>query len=61
MTIAASAASGSAAAEQARLASEARALLLPGEMGESFKVMALTRGVAAPLRGFEYQDLRRSL
>jgi hypothetical protein len=30
-------------------------------MGESFKVMALTRDVAAPLRGFEYQDLRRSL
>jgi hypothetical protein len=30
-------------------------------MGESFKVMALTRGLAAPLRGFEYQDLRRSL
>jgi SAM-dependent MidA family methyltransferase len=50
-----------AAVEQARLASEARALLLPGEMGESFKVMALTRGLAAPLRGFEYQDLRRSL
>jgi SAM-dependent MidA family methyltransferase len=49
------------AVEQARLASEARALLLPGEMGESFKVMALTRGLAAPLRGFEYQDLRRSL
>jgi SAM-dependent MidA family methyltransferase len=49
------------AAEQARLASEARQLLLPGEMGESFKVMALTRDLAAPLRGFEYQDLRRSL
>jgi SAM-dependent MidA family methyltransferase len=47
--------------ERARLASEARTLLLPGEMGESFKVMALTRDVAAPLRGFEYQDLRRSL
>jgi SAM-dependent MidA family methyltransferase len=60
--LAGSAASGSsAAAEQARLASEARQLLLPGEMGESFKVMALTRGLAAPLRGFEYQDLRRSL
>jgi SAM-dependent MidA family methyltransferase len=51
----------SAGAEQARLASEARLLLLPGEMGESFKVMALTRGLVAPLRGFEYQDLRRSL
>jgi SAM-dependent MidA family methyltransferase len=60
--LAASAASpGSTAAEQARLASEARQLLLPGEMGESFKVMALTRGLEAPLRGFEYQDLRRSL
>jgi SAM-dependent MidA family methyltransferase len=56
--LAASAGSGS---ERARLASEARTLLLPGEMGESFKVMALTRDVAAPLRGFEYQDLRRSL
>ncbi len=50
-----------AASVQARLASEARALLLPGEMGESFKAMALTRDLAAPLRGFEYQDLRRSL
>lgn len=59
--LAASAAGASAAVEQARLASEARTLLLPGEMGESFKVMALTRGIAAPLRGFEHQDLRRSL
>ena len=47
--------------EQARLASQARQLLLPGEMGETFKVMALTRGGDAPLRGFEHQDLRRSL
>jgi SAM-dependent MidA family methyltransferase len=53
--------SGSTDAGQARLASEARQLLLPGEMGESFKVMALTRGLEAPLRGFDYQDLRRSL
>jgi hypothetical protein len=30
-------------------------------MGETFKVMALTRGVDVALRGFEYQDLRRSL
>ena len=49
------------AGERPRLASEARQLLLPGEMGESFKVMALTRDVPVPLRGFEYQDLRRSL
>ena len=38
-----------------------RQLLLPGEMGESFKVMALTRELNGPLRGFAYQDLRRLL
>jgi SAM-dependent MidA family methyltransferase len=46
---------------QARLAGEARRLLLPGEMGESFKALALTRQLQAPLRGFAYQDLRGSL
>ncbi len=46
---------------RARLAAQARTLLLPGEMGERFKVMALTRGFDAPLRGFALQDLRRSL
>jgi SAM-dependent MidA family methyltransferase len=46
---------------QARLAGEARRLLLPGEMGESFKAMALTRDLQRPLRGFAYQDLRGSL
>lgn len=46
---------------RARLASQARLLLLPGEMGERFKVMALTRGFSEPLRGFALQDLRRSL
>jgi SAM-dependent MidA family methyltransferase len=49
------------ATEQARLAGEARRLLLPGEMGEAFKVMALCRNLEQPLRGFRYQDLRRSL
>lgn len=48
-------------AARARLASQARALLLPGEMGEHFKVMALTRGLVGPLKGFALQDLRRSL
>jgi SAM-dependent MidA family methyltransferase len=48
-------------ANQARLAGEARRLLLPGEMGESFKVMALCRDLRQPLRGFAHQDLRRSL
>jgi SAM-dependent MidA family methyltransferase len=47
--------------ERARLAGEARRLLLPGEMGESFKVMALGRDLEQPLRGFVHQDLRRSL
>jgi SAM-dependent MidA family methyltransferase len=47
--------------EHARLASQARVLLLPGEMGENFKVMALTRGLDAPLLGFVHQDLRASL
>jgi SAM-dependent MidA family methyltransferase len=47
---------------RAKLASEARQLLLPGEMGESVKVMALTRALpGAPLRGFSCQDLRRTL
>jgi SAM-dependent MidA family methyltransferase len=47
--------------EHARLASQARTLLLPGEMGENCKAMALTRGLDEPLRGFAYQDLRGSL
>lgn len=47
--------------ERARRAGEARRLLLPGEMGEAFKVMALGRGCPERLRGFAYQDLRASL
>jgi SAM-dependent MidA family methyltransferase len=47
--------------EHARRVSEARVLLLPGEMGEYFKVMALTRDLDEPLRGFQHQDLRHSL
>ena len=48
-------------AARARLAGEARRLLMPGEMGESFKVMALCRDIDVTLRGFALQDLRRSL
>jgi SAM-dependent MidA family methyltransferase len=44
-----------------RLASEARQLLMPGEMGEAFKAMALTRNLDTPLSGFTVQDLRHSL
>ena len=46
---------------QARLAGEARRLLMPEEMGESFKAMALTRGFDLPLAGFALQDLRHLL
>jgi len=49
------------AATRARLAGEARRLVMPEEMGEAFKVMALARGCEAPLSGFALQDLRRQL
>ena len=42
---------------RARLVSQARALLMPEEMGEAFKVLALGRGWDAPLAGFAHQDL----
>jgi SAM-dependent MidA family methyltransferase len=45
----------------ARLANQARRLMLPGEMGERFKAMAWTRGVERELSGFALQDLRHSL
>jgi SAM-dependent MidA family methyltransferase len=45
----------------ARLANQARQLLLPGEMGERFKAMAWLRGIALPLCGFALQDLRHTL
>lgn len=52
-----------AADDRARyaLAGEARRLLMPTEMGETFKAIALTRGFDAPLAGFTLQDLRRQL
>jgi SAM-dependent MidA family methyltransferase len=45
----------------ARLANEARRLMLPGEMGERFKAMAWSRGLQAPLRGFSLHDMRHTL
>ena len=45
----------------ARLANEARTLMLPGEMGERFKAMAWMRGMDSPLPGFRVQDLRHTL
>lgn len=44
-----------------RRAGEARRLLLPGEMGEAFKAIALTRDFETTLSGFTLQDLRASL
>jgi SAM-dependent MidA family methyltransferase len=49
------------AAELARLANEARQLMMPGEMGERFKAMAWTRGMQAQLSGFALHDLRHTL
>jgi SAM-dependent MidA family methyltransferase len=45
----------------ARLANQARQLMLPGEMGERFKVMGWTRGSGHAWSGFALQDLRHSL
>jgi SAM-dependent MidA family methyltransferase len=45
----------------ARLANEARQLMMPGEMGERFKAMAWLRGLDMPLSGFALLDLRHSL
>jgi SAM-dependent MidA family methyltransferase len=47
--------------ERARLAGEARRLVMPEEMGEAFKMMALTRALEVPLAGFALQDLRHQL
>lgn len=45
----------------ARLANEARRLMMPGEMGERFKAMAWLRDLDMPLSGFSLQDLRHTL
>ncbi len=52
---------GDDAGLHARLANQARQLMLPGEMGERFKAMAWLRGVELPLSGFTLQDLRHTL
>jgi SAM-dependent MidA family methyltransferase len=45
----------------ARLANQARQLMLPGEMGERFKAMAWLKGIDMPLSGFGLLDLRHTL
>lgn len=47
--------------EFARLAAQARRLMLPGEMGERFKAMAWTRGLELDLSGFALRDFRDAL
>ena len=54
-------AQASDALARARLASEARQLLMPGEMGETFKAIALMRGDAPCPEAFQLQDLRHLL
>ncbi len=44
-----------------RFAQEVKRLTLPGEMGEAIKVLALTRGIDAPLIGFSGRDHRSRL
>ena len=49
------------AAAYAPLAAQAQKLLSPAEMGELFKVIALSRGVREPLAGFAAGDRRHTL
>ena len=46
---------------QLKLAQQIKTLTLPSEMGERFKVMALTKNYDEPLSGFIMQDLRGRL
>ncbi len=46
--------------ERARLSGEARRLIMPEEMGEAFKAMALTRALDAPLAGLRTAGPARS-
>lgn len=55
------AASPADAAAYLPLAAQAQKLLSPAEMGELFKVIALGRGLEAPLLGFRQGDKRHAL
>ena len=44
-----------------QLAQQAKTLILPGEMGERFKCIALTRGMTTCVPGFRLQDYRNRL
>jgi SAM-dependent MidA family methyltransferase len=47
--------------DRVQLARQAMLLTLPGEMGERFKVIGLTKNYEQPLRGFSVRDLVGSL
>ena len=47
--------------EYMRQAQHAKTLLLPGEMGERFKCIGLTRGLEQAIPGFRMQDMRSRL
>jgi len=47
--------------EQIKVTQQIKQLVLPSEMGELFKVIALTRGLTEPLQGFTFQDQRGKL
>ncbi|HVV67803.1 MAG TPA: SAM-dependent methyltransferase [Gammaproteobacteria bacterium] len=47
--------------QQLQTSQQLKKLLLPSEMGELFKVIALTRGLPQPLLGFTLHDMREKL
>ncbi|MCW8959763.1 MAG: SAM-dependent methyltransferase [Gammaproteobacteria bacterium] len=47
--------------QQLTLSAQVKRLTMPGEMGELFKVMALSREWRRPLQGFSLRDERRKL
>ncbi len=47
--------------QQIKLSQQIKTLTLPSEMGERFKVMALTKNYEQPLKGFSMLDLRNRL
>lgn len=48
---------GAAELERVRFSQQVRQLTLPGEMGERFQVIGLTKSMPGDLRGFRLQDL----
>ena len=40
---------------------QVKTLIMPGEMGERFKFIALTKGIDSGMPGFRMQDMRERL